>query len=82
MVNLFKTLPISLSPNRLLSKLYSEKLNQQNDNYHNSLKEFLNNNEIPKLNNGEKTFCDKPICETDILKRIKNLPLLKQNSWF
>ncbi len=31
--------------------LYSEKLNLQNDNYHNSLNEFLNNNEIPKLNN-------------------------------
>ncbi len=36
--------------------LYSEKFNQQNDNYHNSLNEFLNNNEIPKLNNNEKPF--------------------------
>ncbi len=52
--------------------LYSEKLNQRNDNYHNSLNEFLNNNEISKLNNDEKTFCDKPICEADILK--SNIP--------
>ncbi len=54
--------------------MHSEKLNQQNNSYHNSLNEFLNNNEIPKLNNDEKTFCDKPICEADILKSIKNLP--------
>ncbi len=54
--------------------MYSEKFNLQNDNYHNSLNEFLNNNEIPKLDNDENTFCDKPICEADILKSIKNLP--------
>ncbi len=29
---------------------------------------------MPKLNNNEKTFCVKPICEADILKSIKNLP--------
>ncbi len=26
-----------------------------------------------RLNNGEKTFCDRPFCEDDILKSIKNL---------
>ncbi len=26
------------------------------------------------MNNDEKTFCDKLICEADILKSIKNLP--------
>ncbi len=54
--------------------MYSERLNEQNDNYQNSLDEFLTNNEMPKLNNEEKIFCDRSICEADILKSIKNLP--------
>ncbi len=29
---------------------------------------------MPNLNNDEKTFCDRPICEADILRRIKNFP--------
>ncbi len=53
--------------------LYSERLSEQNDNYQNWLDEFLNNNEVPKFNTDEKTFCDKSICEADILKSIKNL---------
>ncbi len=64
---------ISKAKTNFYQNLYSEKLIEQNDNYNNSLDEFLNNNEIPKLNNDEKTFCDKPICEADILKSIKNL---------
>ncbi len=29
---------------------------------------------MPKLNNEEIIFCDRSICEADILKSIKNLP--------
>ncbi len=65
---------ISKAQTDFYQNLYSEKFNEQNDNYHNSLDEFLNNKEKPKLNNDENTFCDKPIREADILKSIKNLP--------
>ncbi len=69
-----KNTNISKAQTDFYQNLYSENLNEQNDNYHNSLNDFLNNNEIPKLNIDEKTFCDKPIDEADILKSIKNLP--------
>ncbi len=65
---------ISESQTDFYKNLYSERLNEQNDNYQDSFHEFLNNNEMLKLNNDEKTFYDKPICEADILKSIKNLP--------
>ncbi len=53
--------------------MYSKRLNEQNDNYQNSLHEFLTNNRMQRLNNDEKTFGDGPFCEDDILKSIKNL---------
>ncbi len=65
---------ISEAQTDFYQNFYPEKLNEQNDNYQDSLYEFLNNNEMPILNNDKKTCCDKPICEADILKSIKNLP--------
>ncbi len=47
---------ISKGQSNFYQNLYSERLNEQNDNYQNSLDEFSNNNEMPKMNNDEKTF--------------------------
>ncbi len=74
MVTLSKSLLISLKPKETFyQNLCSESLNEQNGNYQSSLDEFLTYIKMLKLNNEEKTFCDRPICEADILKSIKNL---------
>ncbi len=65
---------ISKAQTNFYQNLYSERLNKQNDNYHNSLDAFLTNNEMPKLNNEETIFSERSICKADILKSIKNLP--------
>ncbi len=43
--------------------LYWEKLNPSNENYKNSLNDFLINYNIHKLSNSEKELCDQPIAE-------------------
>ncbi len=42
---------ISKAQTNFYQNFYSERLNEQNDNYQNLLDEFLTNNEMPKLNN-------------------------------
>ncbi len=54
---------ISKAQTNFYQNFYSERLNEQNANYQNSLDEFLTNNEMPKFNNEEKIFCDRSICE-------------------
>ncbi len=53
--------------------LYSEKLNSSNENYKNSLNDFLINNNILKLSNSEKELCDQQIAEKEILNSLKQL---------
>ncbi len=50
-----------------------EKLNPSNENYKNSLNDFLMNNNIHKLSNSEKELCDQPIAEKEILSILKQL---------
>ncbi len=72
-----ETTEISKAKTNFYKNLYSERLNEHNDNYQKSIDEFLTINEMRKLNNDEKTFCDRPICEAHILKSIKNYPQAK-----
>ena len=56
--------------------LYSEKLNNNSQNYKNSLNIFLEKNSIfsiKKLSDKEKDFCEQNITEQEILKSLKGL---------
>ncbi len=47
-------------------KLYSEKVNSNDDSYKESLNDFLINNNTKKLTNQEKDTCDHDITENEI----------------
>jgi exonuclease III len=57
---------------KFYKQLYSEKLNNFDSSYQENLDLFLENN-MPKLNEDQKHFCDKAISESEILKSIKLL---------
>ncbi len=46
---------------------------RSNENYKNSLNDFLINNNVHKLSNSEKALCDQPIAEKEILNSLKQL---------
>ncbi len=52
---------ISKAQSNFYQDLYSEKLNETNQSYKDSLDIFLKNNKIPKLSEEQKYLCDKPI---------------------
>jgi hypothetical protein len=54
-------------------KLYSEKLNINNDTYKDSINNFIHNNNVKQLSELEKKACDKEISEHEILSSLKSL---------
>ncbi len=64
---------ISKAQSKFYQDLYSEKLNETNQSYKDSLDIFLKNNKILKLSEEQKNLCDKPTTEKVILESIKNL---------
>ncbi len=61
---------ISKVQSNLYKNLYSEKLNQSNGSYQNSLDSFLDSKNIQKLDEKQKEICDRKINETEILKSL------------
>ncbi len=53
---------IAEAQKQFFQNFYSEKLNPSNENYKNSLNDFLINNNIHKLSNSEKELCDQTNC--------------------
>ncbi len=64
---------ISKAQSNFYKNLYSEKLNQFNESYQNSLDSFLESKNIPKLDEKQKEICHRKIDETKILKNLKYL---------
>ncbi len=64
---------ISKAQSKFDQDLYTEKLNETNQSYKDSLHIFLKNNKSPKLSEEQKNLHDKPITEKEILESIKNL---------
>jgi hypothetical protein len=57
--------------------LYSEKMNQRDPTYTESLNNFTNSNNMKTLTDKEKELCDVEITEAEILNSLKNL----NNEW-
>ncbi len=53
--------------------LFSEKINQHNSNYTENQNTFLHNNNIRRLSDKQKDFCERPVSQDEILKTIKEL---------
>ncbi len=64
---------IAKAENDFFQKLYSEKLNWNDDSYKESLNDFLINNNTKKLTNQEKDTCDQDITENEILTSLNQL---------
>ena len=64
---------ISQEQTNFYQKLYSEKLNNRDPGYIESLNEFLANNNLPEITEEQKEFCNKTISEVEILNSIKGM---------
>ena len=67
------TKEISEAQTKFYENLYSEKINENDPDYKNTINKFLTNNNMPKLTTEQKKECDRPILEGKILNSIKKM---------